>query len=392
MEPKKHLSLVSFPIDAQSNPFFSALATALLPLLGYTEQTPFFCSPKGEECVHCGGCGGKTALQKHQLLLYHDLQTLTGVSFGWTWPEADGAPYQTLSGGGEGWRWPDGFWDEVMGLVGLGWRRLSKKMGRDALWREITGSLAAGSPVLLRLGTQREWQVADGYQDGMLCGLVYSRTPAEQYPWALGQHVSGGRFSLADWYPLFEDAVVFTGPKASAITFAAVLERIVGVLSHPTHRQLEGEVFRRIDAVTAENARETSCWLNQLAAFPIEARWHAAEAACNPRSLFSRLAGEERQRQIGQLLFSRYIADNSSETHGLCWKIWELLGTGPASGYAPGEDAQRQILRPGVQAALKALFGQVFENDREVLRRLRELSGWPDKGLPRKGLEADKND
>ena len=65
--------IVQYPVDAQSNSFFCALASALLPALGYAEDTPYFCAPKGRRCVSCGECGEKTALQKHHLALYHAL-------------------------------------------------------------------------------------------------------------------------------------------------------------------------------------------------------------------------------------------------------------------------------------------------------------------------------
>ena len=88
--------IVPFPDGAESSPFFGALASALVPALGYTETTTYFCGQKGSYCVDCGNCKNST-LQKHRCLLYHDYQSFTGVSFGWAWPE-DESPYQTLPG------------------------------------------------------------------------------------------------------------------------------------------------------------------------------------------------------------------------------------------------------------------------------------------------------
>lgn len=42
----KLIETVRFPIGAESNSFFAALASALLPVLGYTENTPYYCPPK----------------------------------------------------------------------------------------------------------------------------------------------------------------------------------------------------------------------------------------------------------------------------------------------------------------------------------------------------------
>ena len=42
--------IVQYPFDAQSDSFFCALASALLPALGYTENTPYFCAPGHFAC------------------------------------------------------------------------------------------------------------------------------------------------------------------------------------------------------------------------------------------------------------------------------------------------------------------------------------------------------
>ena len=54
--------IVQYPFDAQSDSFFCALSSALLPALGYTENTPYFCAPKGQFCLQCGACGDRTCL------------------------------------------------------------------------------------------------------------------------------------------------------------------------------------------------------------------------------------------------------------------------------------------------------------------------------------------
>ena len=117
---------IQFPCDAQSNPFFCALVSALLPTLGITEETPYYCAKNDSLCVQCGDCGVKTNMQKHHEALYHDYQTVTGVSFGWVWPEDYNTEYQIIENGGPGWNWPDKFIDYIMAYSGLAWRRLSK--------------------------------------------------------------------------------------------------------------------------------------------------------------------------------------------------------------------------------------------------------------------------
>lgn len=71
-------------------------------------------------------------------------------------------------------------------------------------------------------------------------------------------------------------------------------------------------------------------------------------------------------------VFFRYIADNHDETHGVCWKIWGLLGVGPETGYGLPQKAGERVMDRKTQAELKRLFALVFENDRAVREILRE--------------------
>ena len=80
-------------------------------------------------------------------------------------------------------------------------------------------------------------------------------------------------------------------------------------------------------------------------------------ANCARSSVKSRLA---------DLFFKRYIADNNNETHGICWKIWNLLHVGPQTGYMPTEESFALIQKPEVQEELKRLWKLVFDNDRAV--------------------------
>lgn len=367
-------NIVQFPIDAESSPFFSALSSALLPALGYTEDTPYFCAPKGSYCVRCGGCGDRSNLQKHQLALYHAYQTLTGVGFGWVWPDSDCLAYQTIDNGGPGWTWPDSMLDQIMGTAGLTWRRLSKSLGRDAIYREVACSIDRGFPVLARLGASPDWQVVTGCEAGALLGL-----DTDQHVLAKGairpdQYTDEGLFLLSRWFETLEDAVAITGRCDPTVTLSEILTVIVRTLAHPAHARLEHDLMERIDRITPENAVETAAWLNRLASFPIEARWHAAEAFCSRESAILRLTEDTGlQQRLGDLFFTRYIADNHDETHGVCWKIWGLLGIGPENGYTLAPDVGERVMRPAVRDELKRLFALVFANDRTVLTALREL-------------------
>ena len=127
-------NIIPFPNGAQSSPFFGALASTLLPALGYTDDTPYFCGPKNSYCIGCSDCG--STLKKHHNLVYHDYQTFTGVSLGWVWPE-EGKEYQTMPGWQEGWRWPDEFFGYIFGYAGLSWNRIGKQSGQAVVFAEI---------------------------------------------------------------------------------------------------------------------------------------------------------------------------------------------------------------------------------------------------------------
>lgn len=347
--PTKIPNIVPFPFDPQSNPFFCALASVLLPALGYTEETPYFCAPKGSNCVECGGCK-KTNLQRNHLLLYHNCQSFSGVSFGWTWPELD-SPYHTLPDAGAGWRWPDEFVEFIMGHAGLTWRRFSKGAGKDEVYPAIAASIDAGIPVLLKLGVGQDWHVVTGCQGGALYALTYKKKER----------------LLRTWYDAFEYAIIVTGRREPTVTLADILRRVISVLEHPAHARLEADLNRRIDEITKENAQETAKWLNEIVSFPIEARWHAADSS------LQRLSDDSAVADKLFLMIRQYVFDKEHDaTHGTCWKIWAQLGVSPESHYRVTRKSGKLVMRPETRAELKRLFSIVFHNDREVLAVLRE--------------------
>lgn len=369
-------NIVQFPCDAQSSPFFCALASALLPALGYTEETPYYCAQKASFCIQCGGCGSKTNLQKFHNALYHDYQTITGVSFGWAWPELD-SEYHTIKNAGTNWRWPDEFIGYIMGFAGLSWQRFSKGTARDTVYQAITMSVDSGFPVLVKLGTGQDWHVVTGYEDGALCGLdSHTHYDSSVHPQIKpDRYTENGLFVISSWFESFEDAIILTGRCQPSITLSDVLTTIIHILEHPAHARLEADLNNRIDYITPDNAEDTARWLNDTAGFPIEARWHAAESFTSGESSafgMLRLTDNQRVREkLGQIFFS-YIADNNNETHGVLWKVWGQLGVGPETGYSLPPNAAELVTRPETKAELKRLFSFVFKNDRDVLSVLRE--------------------
>ncbi len=361
---RKIQNLVAFPTDAESSPFFGALATVFLPALGYGEGTPYFCSPKGAVCVRCGGCGEKTTLQKHHLQLYHDFITRTGVALGWSEPEGLGVSHAGLD---------DGFMGHVMDIAGLSWKKLSPADGRETVLRTLAEAIDAGFPALLKLGDGRDWHVAAGYDEaGRLYGLdshahhdetVHPTVRADAY-------AEDGWFTLSEWFAHFRGGVAITGRGPSRVTLSESLSRMIRALEDVGTDALEREVMEKIDDAAPENAFETAVWLNHVAGFPIEARWHVA--SCTDSTL-QRLTENRAAHDKLFAVTRQYVFDSElAATHGTCWKIWGLLGVGPTTGYAVTSEGAAGIASPDVKAELKRLFGIVFENDRIVLGLLRD--------------------
>ena len=365
--------ILSFPDGAESSPFFGALASVLVPALGFTEDRPYFCDPKQSYCINCGECN-RTTLQKHRHRLYHDSQSFTGVSLGWVWPEDD-SDYQTMPGWHQGWRWPDAFFAFLFGYAGLSWKRLAKGTGKDAVLAAVRVSVDAGIPLLMKLGSGPDWHVVTGYDEsGTLYGLDshkhfdHTLRPTRDVVAAQG-YTDGGLFILPDWFAHFQDAVIITGRANKTVAYQDILGCMIQTLEHPAHRRLEQDLMARLDGVAPENAWETAQWLIRIVGFPIEARWHAAES-----NLHHDCANEKAKEKIFGMI-RQYVFDRELDaTHGTCWKIWAQLGVGTETGYALPPNAGELLLKKECQVELKRLFAIVFGNDRAVLEYLREAA------------------
>jgi hypothetical protein len=75
-------------------------------------------------------------------------------------------------------------------------------------------------------------------------------------------------------------------------------------------------------------------------------------------------------------MIRQYVFDGELDaTHGTCWKIWAQLGVGADTDFALPPGAGDLLLKRETQETLKRLFATVFENDRVVLKFLREAAG-----------------
>lgn len=366
-------NIIPFPDGAESSPFFGALASVLIPALGFTEDMPYFCDPKQSYCIDCGGCN-RTTLQKHRNRLYHDYQSFTGVSLGWVWPEED-SEYQTMPGWYKGWRWPDEFFDYIFGYAGLTWKRLIKGTAKDDVLAAVRASVDAGIPILMKLGSGPDWHIVTGYDDG---GTLYGLDSHKHFDHtmrptraivAVQGYTDDGLFILPDWFTHFQDAVIITGRAEKTVTYSDILARMIQTLEHPAHSRLENDLIARLDEVTPENSRETAQWLLSIVGFPIEGRFHAADS-----NLHNFCDNKDAREKVFSMI-RQYVFDSELDaTHGTCWKIWAQLGVGTETGYALPPNAGELLLKKETQTELKRLFAIVYDNDRVVLKLLRDAA------------------
>lgn len=340
---------VPFPVDAESDNFTAALASALVIVRGYTERTPYWCVQNRRYCTHCSPCGDNP-LERHQLSVYHCLLTASTLAFGFDYPWDDSVDLHTLPGFRNGWRWDDDFVNALARFAGFSYLRFDGAATQKELLSTMKSALDNGLPALLRLENEMEWILAVGYDADTVFGL------------------DSQLHALPDnWYSGLRDAIVITGNTAPEMTCKELLERIVSALSYDGHAALESVIMDTLDHVTAENAMDIAGMMCGINGVPIEARWHAAEAFCGAENLLCNICtNKEVHCRLSDIFGARYIVDGNDETHGIGWKIWGALGVGPKTGYAVTQESAALIMQAETQETLKRLFAKMFENDRAV--------------------------
>ncbi len=376
---KKQLTVHPFPHDAESNGFIAALSSVVCAARKYTDDTPYWCSPKGCYCKKCGGCTGQS-LGKTQLSVYHCLLTASGLAFGFDYPEDDSVGSHTIPNTPIGWRWDDGFMSDIMDFAGLSFTRCKNKTVAE-IRKIVKDSIDAGYPAMVanyrvypdEMAWVSCWKIVSGYTDD---GITVMNYGGEMRDEANG---------------VYEDIIVITGEVNRANdasckqAYFDVLKRIHAVLSDPSHIRLENEIMSDLSNVTPENAVMLSHKLMGINGVPIEGRWHAAEAFRSKDNLLYSLVNspsadpadsnglKAMAEKLSDLFFKRYFAEGNNETHGIGWKIWACLNVGPRTGYLPTEESFKLIQQPDVQSEMKRLFKIVFDNDRAVADGIMEI-------------------
>jgi len=358
----KQINIHPFPSGAESNGFIAALSSALLPCLGITDETPYWCAPNASFCTDCGGCN-QTNLTKHQEMLYHILLAVSGLAFTFDYPEDDDVGFHTMPDTPIGWRWDEPFVADLMDFAGLSYIRYTGKSipeMRDILCRSIDSGYTALCADTLNISENgawaRCWNVVCGYTDDGI----------------LVMHHGGEIATESDSF--YSDWIVLTGKTERKQTYRDVLKRIYSILTDLSHDALEQELYADLSNVTEENAVGLAYKMMGINGVPIETRWHAAEAFCSSENLLSSLTDDTTvKRKLADLFFNHYIANDNNETHGIGWKIWGLLHVGTATGYMPTEESFALIQQPEIQEEMKRLWRIVFDNDRAVAEEIQKI-------------------
>ena len=345
---------VPFPVDAESDNFTAALASALVIARGYTEETSYWCTQNRCYCIHCSPCGDSLS-ERHQTSIYHCLLTASTLAFGFDYPWDDTVDPHSLPGFSNGWRWDDNFVDELARFAGFSYLRFDGTSAQEEVLSTMKRSLDAGFPTLLRLENEMAWILAVGYDADTVYGLD------SQF------------HALPDnWHSMLRDAIVITDNTAPDMSYKELLERIVSALSYDEHTALESVIMDALNHVTMENAMDTAGMMCGICSVPIEARWHAAEAFIGVDNLLCNICtNKEIHSQLSDVFFAQYTKDGNGETHGIGWQIWSALGVGPETGYDITPQSADLILQKKTQDTLKRLYAKMFENDRAVCAEIR---------------------
>ncbi len=360
-------SIAPYWVDVESNLLLCAMTTLFLKLNNYDETSPFYCARNHRYCNGCGDCGDmskRSSLDKHHLHLYHHLLTVTGVGLMCSDPnEADEYDLKYIRG-----ITPPMLEDRLdfaMKAGGFDYIRLDKLKGEQEIFRQVTGSIRGNKPVLMKLGDGPEWCVVTGFDSvtGTLFGLD-AKDHMTYQPANKREYTEDGLFIITDWFKNLRKAIIVTGKASQTLDFIDLLERMVGRLQLPERSVLEAMIPQMIDSISVENAHAVAQYLNNIAGYMVEARWHGAECF---GSILRKSEDETEQIRL------RESMDLYFNTHDTCLQIWGQLGVGPHTNYKLPGHISKMMLDKTRQEKLKELFAQILGNDHAVLEKLQGL-------------------
>ncbi len=354
--------------DAECSLSMCALTTLFLKLEGIEEATPFPCAYHERICTTCGECDYATRtpnLARHHLRLYHFLLTVTGVGLMWGDPNESGE-YDLKQTEGVVPPWLEDRFDVAMKAMGYEAIRLDKRNGGQDTFHHIADAVRSNRPVLMKLDDGPRWHVVVGF--GLKTGALFALDTARHggdHPAPAGAHDRHGLCVLTDWFRHLRKTVLVTGRSERTLSVGALYDRMIRRLETADGTTLKEMVPRMLDGVTQGSARSVAEYLNRLAGYVMEARWHAAEAFRG--YLMGRAEGEADRAVL------RACADLYCRTHDVCWKVWGALGVGPHTQFQLPGGISRMLQEADRRNTLKVLFAEMFANDAAVLAALRDL-------------------
>lgn len=342
-------SMVPFPVNAQRNTLFGALASILLYRNACTEDTPIFCGKYQRNCIRCGGCKKEPFIHRHHLQTYQYLLTITGCAYFWLDREIGNSyekPYRA-----------DEFSETALDRLsmalcasGYRWESMNQDTPADILFERIRQSVEEQRPALIKLGGGDVWAVVTGYDD------------EKQLPFLMKFRHAPQRNK--EWYDKLRNLVFITDSCDSTVSLPEALHHMIQHLNTADRNKLEQKICQKLE--TEQDGRKLGLWLNKIISLAIEARWHASE--CYRHTMAPALDDSRGKNLLLQ------AADLHLRFHDQAWKIWGLLGVSPQTGYGLPRNIQEVLDKPSVRAEIKALFQELFAIDRQVSGLLQECA------------------
>lgn len=372
MENQKRLSdnektistVVQFPVDAQCDGLICAFSSLVMAVNKVDDNTPFYCGQKQSVCVNCGNCSDKPIMHKHHNAVYHDFITWSGIGLLWNDTDSAGCYEELYAKDKFSYALPDRL-DFIFKAAGYNYLRLTKKDSKEKVFEQIKTSINNEQPVLMKLGNGEDWSVITGYdtENLTLYGIDAHKHWAFKVAIIPDGYTEDGQFFTDKWHENLHCAIIITD-KTDELSFSDIVNRMILALDCKEHSELEIKIGAELDDKNNDKEK-LGIWLNDLAGYAVERRWHAAE--CTTAKMYHQTDSKKNKQLLCEITH-KYL-----QFHDLCWKIWGLLGSCPETSYTVASDVAERLIKQEVIDELKALFAKLFEIDRNVLSKLRHL-------------------
>lgn len=343
---RKMENIVQFPVNAQRSSFFGALSSIILYREGYTEDTPFYCGKNKRNCVRCGNCK-EAFIKKHHLNIYQYLVTITGCAYLWE-DKAVGDSYNKQYN-------PEDFSENALDRLSLSlqaygykYESFNKDVDERTIFNRIQQSIENHLPILIKLGGGDVWAVITGYHTEKMLPYLMKMNHNSKLN--------------KEWYEKLRNIVFITDKCKESVSLEESLNHMKKHITTKSREKLEQKVYRAIE--TEPDEKKLGMWLNKMNGRTIENRWHASE--CYRNILVPMVGNSECQKLL------RKASDLHMNFHDQAWKVWELLGVSPQTGYCLPKNICELLNKSSTRTELRTLYQELFSLDREVSLLLQE--------------------